>query len=104
MAIMLYILRQDAPLKELTKYGLGCNEEMSWIEDCPVFLQETISADEYNAKVMFSHNGFLLDLVSMPIGPVLKLDSIEAAELWKGIDVLILNTWHWWLHTERKQQ
>ncbi|KAH0983003.1 hypothetical protein GBA52_010180 [Prunus armeniaca] len=40
-----------------------------------------------------------------PAGRVLKLDSISTQdeELWLGIDVLIFNTWHWWLHTGRKQ-
>ncbi|XVE86313.1 hypothetical protein DITRI_Ditri18aG0025800 [Diplodiscus trichospermus] len=63
----------------------------------------TFTFPEYNAKVMFSRNAFLVDLVSTPNGRVLKLDSIEGAKLWKGINVMIFNTWHWWLHTGRKQ-
>ena len=57
----------------------------------------------YNAKVMFSRNAFLVDIVSTPNGAVLKLDSIESGKIWKDIDVLVFNTWHWWLHTGRKQ-
>ncbi|KAK1568101.1 hypothetical protein Q3G72_020627 [Acer saccharum] len=52
---------------------------------------------------MFSRNAFLVDIVNTSSGRVLKLDSIEGGKLWKNIDVLIFNTWHWWLHTGRKQ-
>ncbi|KAK3184716.1 hypothetical protein Dsin_032002 [Dipteronia sinensis] len=63
----------------------------------------TFTFPTFNAKVMFSRNAFLVDVVNTSSGRVLKLDSIEGGKLWKNIDVLIFNTWHWWLHTGRKQ-
>ncbi|XP_027340769.1 protein trichome birefringence-like 43 [Abrus precatorius] len=57
----------------------------------------------YDVKVMFSRNAFLVDIVGESFGRVLKLDSIEAGTTWKEIDVLIFDSWHWWLHTGRKQ-
>ncbi|XP_030482867.2 protein trichome birefringence-like 43 [Cannabis sativa] len=57
----------------------------------------------YNLKIMFSRNAFLVDIVGTSVGRVLQLDSVRGATLWKNVDVLIFNTWHWWLHTGRKQ-
>ncbi|KAK4846268.1 hypothetical protein QYF36_015197 [Acer negundo] len=37
-------------------------------------------------------------------GRVLKLNSVDQnGELWKGADTLIFDSWHWWLHTGKKQ-
>lgn len=58
---------------------------------------------EYEVSLMLSRNAFLVDIVQEKIGTVLKLDSIKNGESWKGYDFLIFNTWHWWLHTGRKQ-
>ncbi|XP_057431065.1 protein trichome birefringence-like 43 [Lotus japonicus] len=57
----------------------------------------------YDVKVMFSRNAYLVDIVSESIGRVMKLDSIEAGKMWKNKDLLIFDSWHWWLHTGRRQ-
>lgn len=46
---------------------------------------------------------FLVDLNVEKVGRVLKLDSIKQGNMWRGMDVLIFNSWHWWTHTEHIQ-
>nr|XP_028949165.1 uncharacterized protein LOC114821297 [Malus domestica] len=34
---------------------------------------------------------------------LLNLNSINTGNAWKGMDVLIFNSWHWWTHTGKSQ-
>ncbi|XP_014502678.1 protein trichome birefringence-like 43 [Vigna radiata var. radiata] len=63
----------------------------------------TFTFPRYDVKVMLSRNAFLVDIASERIGRVLKLDSIGDGKRWKGNDILIFDSWHWWLHIGRKQ-
>ncbi|KAI6687143.1 hypothetical protein NL676_023971 [Syzygium grande] len=58
----------------------------------------TFSIPEYGVSVKWLKNGFLVDVVTEKIGRVLKLDSITTGNEWLGNDMLIFNTYHWWLH------
>ncbi|KAK1566604.1 hypothetical protein Q3G72_001898 [Acer saccharum] len=58
----------------------------------------------YNVSIMLSRNAYLVDAVCEKGGRVLKLNSVDQnGELWKGADTLIFDSWHWWLHTGKKQ-
>lgn len=59
----------------------------------------------HNVSLMLARNAFLVRIDQQRYGRVLKLDSIDLKDgkLWKEYDVLIFNTWHWWLHPRRKQ-
>ncbi|KAF3442362.1 hypothetical protein FNV43_RR16278 [Rhamnella rubrinervis] len=63
----------------------------------------TFSLPEHGVSVSLSRTAFLVDLVKEDIGTVLKLGSIQNGIAWLGYDMLIFNTWHWWLHKGSKQ-
>ncbi|KAK9674516.1 hypothetical protein RND81_12G238000 [Saponaria officinalis] len=56
----------------------------------------TFSFPEYRLKIMLDRSVYLVDVIRHRIGRILKLDSISGGRLWKSMDVLIFNTWHWW--------
>ncbi|KAF3628325.1 Protein trichome birefringence-like 42 [Capsicum annuum] len=65
--------------------------------------RSVLSFPEFEFTVTFLKDGFLVDLVVEEAGRVIKLDSLSRSEQWKGVDFLIFNSYHWWIHTGRLQ-
>ncbi|XP_010524990.1 PREDICTED: protein trichome birefringence-like 39 [Tarenaya hassleriana] len=63
----------------------------------------SLTFEDYKVTLLLYRTQFLVDLDSEKVGRVLKLDSIKQGNMWRGMDVLIFDTWHWWTHTERIQ-
>ncbi|KAI3800822.1 hypothetical protein L1987_28919 [Smallanthus sonchifolius] len=63
----------------------------------------SLTFQDYGVTIYLYRSTYLVDIVKENIGRVLKLDSIQAGDAWKGMDVLIFNSWHWWTHTGRIQ-
>lgn len=58
---------------------------------------------EYDVRLLLYRTPYLVDMVRENIGTVLKLDSIRGGNAWRGMDLLIFNSWHWWTHTGSSQ-
>ncbi|PHU04174.1 Protein trichome birefringence-like 42 [Capsicum chinense] len=65
--------------------------------------RSVLSFPEFEFTVTFLKDGFLVDLLVEEAGRVIKLDSLSRSEQWKGVDFLIFNSYHWWIHTGRLQ-
>ncbi|CAD5188382.1 unnamed protein product [Musa acuminata subsp. malaccensis] len=64
-----------------------------------------VTFEDYNVTVMYYNSHYLVDIVKENIGRVLKLDSVQiGGSIWLTADVLIFNTWHWWLSTGSRQE
>ncbi|KAJ4975532.1 hypothetical protein NE237_000638 [Protea cynaroides] len=63
----------------------------------------SVTFEDYGVTVLLYRTPYLVDLVSEKVGIVLKIDSIRSGDAWKGMDMLIFNSWHWWTHTGRTQ-
>ncbi|OVA09193.1 PMR5 N-terminal domain [Macleaya cordata] len=62
----------------------------------------SVTFEDYGVEVILYHTPYIVDLVRDEKGLVLKLDSING-KAWKGMDMLIFNSWHWWTHRGRNQ-
>ncbi|KAI3961277.1 hypothetical protein MKX01_006991 [Papaver californicum] len=58
---------------------------------------------EYDVSILFNRKPFLVELEEKPDERVLKIDTISSGDMWKEVDVVIFNTWHWWFHKGKIQ-
>lgn len=68
--------------------------------------QESLSSvifQDYGVTLLLYRSTYLVDITREKIGRVLKLDSIQQGNAWKGMDMLVFNTWHWWTHKGKSQ-
>ncbi|XP_042479343.1 protein trichome birefringence-like 39 [Macadamia integrifolia] len=63
----------------------------------------SVTFEDYRVTVLLYRTPYLVDLVREKVGLVLKIDSIQNGNAWRGMDMLIFNSWHWWTHTGRSQ-
>ncbi|XP_047974687.1 protein trichome birefringence-like 37 [Salvia hispanica] len=77
------------------------NAKTTFVKQTPI---SHVTFEEFGVTIFLHTTHYLVDLVKEAKGFVLKLDSIEEGKAWLGMDMLIFNTWHWWLHTGPKAQ
>jgi len=58
-----------------------------------------LHAQDYGVTIQLYRTPYLVDIIQEDVGRVLTLDSIKAGKAWIGMDMLIFNSWHWWIHT-----
>ncbi|XP_070012665.1 protein trichome birefringence-like 39 isoform X2 [Nicotiana sylvestris] len=64
----------------------------------------TVTFEDYGVEVILFHSNYLVDIEVQPnVGRVLKLNSMKYGRIWKNADVLIFNTWLWYLRSDSKQ-
>ncbi|XP_020598950.1 protein trichome birefringence-like 37 [Phalaenopsis equestris] len=59
---------------------------------------------DFAVSISFYRSPYLVDISTEPVGRVLNLDSISGGGKWINSDLLIFNTWHWWVHKGAESQ
>ena len=59
-----------------------------------------VLVQDYGVTLFLHRTPYLVDIVKEDVGRVLNLNSIKGGNIWRGMDMLIFNTWHWWTHTQ----
>ncbi|XVF25666.1 hypothetical protein REPUB_Repub13aG0233200 [Reevesia pubescens] len=60
--------------------------------------------EDYGVTLYLYRTPYLVDIVKEKVGAVLNLGSINGGNAWKGMDLLVFNSWHWWTHKGKKSQ
>ncbi|CAH8392189.1 unnamed protein product [Eruca vesicaria subsp. sativa] len=65
----------------------------------------SITFQEYGVTLHLYRTPYLVDISKEKVGRVLNLGTIEGgADTWKDMDILVFNSWHWWVHRGVKSQ
>ncbi|CAN6834589.1 unnamed protein product [Brassica oleracea] len=83
--------------------SLGCTIHASVPYTKTTFIKRTpVSSmifQEYGVTIYLYRTPYLVDITKEGVGRVLNLGTIEGgADVWKDMDILVFNSWHWWLH------
>ncbi|KAI4322757.1 hypothetical protein L6164_022423 [Bauhinia variegata] len=76
------------------------NSRTTSVKGTPI---SSVTFENYGLTLFLYRTPYLVDLDRENVGRVLKLDVIKSGDAWRGMDVLVFNTWHWWTHTGSAQ-
>ncbi|CAH8377745.1 unnamed protein product [Eruca vesicaria subsp. sativa] len=83
--------------------SLACMIHSSVPDSKYTFIKRTplssLTFQEYGVTLYLYRTPYLVDISKEDVGRVLNLGTIEGgADVWKDMDILLFNSWHWWLH------
>ncbi|KAF8101002.1 hypothetical protein N665_0212s0042 [Sinapis alba] len=89
--------------------SLACMIHSSVPDSKTTFIKRTplssLTFQEYGVTLYLYRTPYLVDISKEDVGRVLNLGTIEGgADVWKNMDILVFNSWHWWLHKGAQSQ